>query len=191
MTADERRARILRAALEEFAGKGVAGARVHDIARSAGVNVRTIYTHFENKEGLVQEVTREVFRRGGERAGRSGGPVTPASLLEEFLDRCAIEAEWVRLLGWEEFEKGAGTSWRGDITARVYLLRRCQDAGLVDPDLDPELLCVSLIALAMAPLAFPTLIQAATGTDSGSARFRAGFREHLLRLAKPALSRTA
>jgi AcrR family transcriptional regulator len=49
---EQTKSRILAAALDEFAVKGLAGARVDEIARVAGANKAMIYYYFENKEGL-------------------------------------------------------------------------------------------------------------------------------------------
>jgi len=48
------RLKVIEAATEEFAGKGLAGARVDNIARSAGVNKAMIYYHFSSKENLYR-----------------------------------------------------------------------------------------------------------------------------------------
>ena len=48
----ETRARILEAALREFAALGMAGARMDQIAQAAGVNKALLYYHFESKEKL-------------------------------------------------------------------------------------------------------------------------------------------
>ena len=48
----ETRARILEAALREFAALGMAGARMDQIAGAAGVNKALLYYHFESKEKL-------------------------------------------------------------------------------------------------------------------------------------------
>ncbi|MGB8212517.1 MAG: TetR/AcrR family transcriptional regulator [Anaerolineales bacterium] len=55
---DETKARILSAALEEFAAKGLAGTRVDEIARVAGVNKAMIYYYFASKEDLFNELFR-------------------------------------------------------------------------------------------------------------------------------------
>jgi AcrR family transcriptional regulator len=54
----ERRAAILAAALEEFAARGFATARLDDVARRAGVAKGTIYLYFADKETLFQELLR-------------------------------------------------------------------------------------------------------------------------------------
>jgi TetR/AcrR family transcriptional regulator len=53
------RDKILEAARTEFAGQGLAGARVDLIARRAGVNKAMIYYHFRSKEKLYQAVIDE------------------------------------------------------------------------------------------------------------------------------------
>ena len=50
--AEETRARILDAALKEFADHGLAGARTEQIAEAAGVNKALLYYYFESKEKL-------------------------------------------------------------------------------------------------------------------------------------------
>lgn len=54
--------RILEAAIEEFAAKGLSGARVERIAKSAGTNMRMIYHYFTDKELLYIAAIEEVYR---------------------------------------------------------------------------------------------------------------------------------
>ena len=58
---EKTRAAILKAALEEFAHEGVAGARTDEIARRAGVNKALIYYYFKDKEGLYAASLEQVF----------------------------------------------------------------------------------------------------------------------------------
>jgi AcrR family transcriptional regulator len=51
-----RREAILAGALEEFAARGFAAARLEDVAARAGVGKGTIYLHFRDKEALFQEL---------------------------------------------------------------------------------------------------------------------------------------
>jgi len=53
---DQTKEKILGAALHEFSVHGLAGARVDEIAKSAGVNKAMIYYHFESKEALFNEL---------------------------------------------------------------------------------------------------------------------------------------
>ena len=54
--------RIIEAATAEFAAKGLAGARVEEIARKAHVNKRMLYHYFGNKEALWVEVLERAYR---------------------------------------------------------------------------------------------------------------------------------
>jgi TetR/AcrR family transcriptional regulator len=56
MTTQEK---ILAAAREEFAARGLDGARVDRIARAAGVNKAMIYYHFHSKERLYETVVEQ------------------------------------------------------------------------------------------------------------------------------------
>jgi AcrR family transcriptional regulator len=55
---EERPKQILDAALEVFAERGLAAARLDDIAKRAGVSKGTIYLYFANKEELFRGVVR-------------------------------------------------------------------------------------------------------------------------------------
>jgi TetR/AcrR family transcriptional regulator, cholesterol catabolism regulator len=49
---------ILRSALELFAGKGIRGVSVAQVARRAGVDPVTVYNHFQDRDGLVRAVVQ-------------------------------------------------------------------------------------------------------------------------------------
>jgi TetR/AcrR family transcriptional regulator len=66
-----RRLAILRAATEEFALKGYAGARTEGIARAAGVNHTLLFYHFKTKEQLYNEVLEDIFAEWFERVSRA------------------------------------------------------------------------------------------------------------------------
>lgn len=64
-TAEESRATrrsLLAAAVAEFSEKGMAGARIDDIAERAGVTKGAIYTHFDGREDLLVEACRSAIR---------------------------------------------------------------------------------------------------------------------------------
>ncbi len=59
-TGDRTRERVLKAAVETFAKKGLAGTSVRDIARQARIRVSTLYHYYPSKESLYQEVQERV-----------------------------------------------------------------------------------------------------------------------------------
>lgn len=84
---EQTRQRLVEAGAEVFARQGLAGARIADIAKSAGVAMGTLYTHFPDKEALFAEVMRagKVIVVEGLRASREteGG--------RDAIDRAAME----------------------------------------------------------------------------------------------------
>ncbi|MFR5646492.1 MAG: TetR/AcrR family transcriptional regulator [Bilophila wadsworthia] len=84
---EARREAILDAALEEFAAKGYAGARMEDIARRAGVAKGTLYLHFGDKEGLFNGLAESAFAPMHALAKEILGDKTP-TLRERLLRFC-------------------------------------------------------------------------------------------------------
>ena len=58
---DDKRQRILQAAVKVFARKGYFGAKVAEIARKADVADGTIYLYFRNKEDILISLFDEVM----------------------------------------------------------------------------------------------------------------------------------
>src|SRR5256885_12776540 len=58
---EQSRAAILKAAINEFAEHGIAGARTDAIARAARVNKALLYYYFKDKEAIYQPVLDHVF----------------------------------------------------------------------------------------------------------------------------------
>jgi AcrR family transcriptional regulator len=56
-------ANILEVATREFSDKGLAGARIDEIAAATRTSKRMIYYYFESKEGLYIAVLEEAYRR--------------------------------------------------------------------------------------------------------------------------------
>ena len=59
--ADRTQQAILRAAMAEFADKGLGGARIDAIAERAGVNKRLIYYYFDGKDPLFLAVLEQTY----------------------------------------------------------------------------------------------------------------------------------
>lgn len=95
--AERSRARLLGAALDEFAAKGYAGARVGDIAERAGLNKQLITYYFGGKLGLYRALEEQWLASEDEFA--------PADLpLDEltasYLDAILDDPRHTRLLLW-------------------------------------------------------------------------------------------
>lgn len=91
---DDKRRRILDAAVRVFARKGYFGAKVAEIARQAGVADGTIYLYFHNKEDILVSLFNEVMAEHieGARQEIAHLPAAPTRLR-------AIAARHLRLFG--------------------------------------------------------------------------------------------
>ena len=167
--------RILEAALQEFAAKGFAGARVDVIARRARINKRMLYHYFGDKEGLFREVLR---RKIADRsAWLAGAPEDPVERLPFWFQMFCRDRDWVQLLQWEALQWGEkkviDEEHREESVGRaVERVRQQQAKGLLDPDLDPGQLLLSMMALTAYPLAFPQLARLTTGLSVSDAQFQ-------------------
>lgn len=181
------RRRIVAAALTEFSAKGIDGARVDAIAAKAGVNKRMLYYYFGSKDGLYREVLRNRLadRAPDDAAAHRAGD----RRLAELQDRLARAPEYIRLLTWEALERGSRRRVEEEDRRREPLerwiadVRAAQEAGRLDPDLDPAQLVLSELALVLFPLAFPQVTRLVTGRSPHDAGFLEDRRDFLIRLA--------
>jgi TetR/AcrR family fatty acid metabolism transcriptional regulator len=91
---DDKRSRILQAAVKVFARRGYFASRVADVARRAGVADGTIYLYFRNKEDILVSLFDEVMSEHleGKRREVEPGSDAPARLR-------AVAARHLGLLG--------------------------------------------------------------------------------------------
>jgi AcrR family transcriptional regulator len=92
---DDKRRRILDAALRLFAAKGYHGTSVPDVADEAGVGTGTLYRYFEHKEALVNEVYRDAKQHL--RTALLGDGAEPAFDSGDTAARAWFVALWRRL----------------------------------------------------------------------------------------------
>src|SRR5271157_171628 len=97
--------RILEAALAEFSGHGIAGARVDRIAHAARCNKNLIYIYFEDKESLFTTVLLKHLLRIHEEQ-----PFTPDDLpgfAGKVFDWVMANPDLMRLMAWSALEQRA------------------------------------------------------------------------------------
>lgn len=83
---EERPGQLLDAALHVFADKGIAAAKLEEIAARAGVSKGTIYLYFESKEDLFKAVVRQcLVPRIAEGEHVAGSTGTAQEQLERYL----------------------------------------------------------------------------------------------------------
>jgi TetR/AcrR family transcriptional regulator, repressor of fatR-cypB operon len=91
---DDKRRRILDAALRTFAERGFYGTNVPEVAEAAAVGTGTLYRYFEHKEALVNEVYRDAKLRL--RAALLDGLATPDRYKADDAERWFTDL-WQRL----------------------------------------------------------------------------------------------
>lgn len=146
------RARILKAAVEEFAAYGSAGARVDRIAAKAEANKESIYRYYGSKKDLLARVLDEYLRVRGDETGPD--PEDPVAYPADLLEAHAANPALPRLLAWEGLE-GAGAIDEQSVRERqvhydrkLSVMKEAQKAGAIDPDLDPRHLLLAFLGMA-------------------------------------------
>jgi len=183
---DRTRARILAAAVTEFAAKGQAGARVDAIARRAGTNKRMLYHYFTDKAGLFRAVLRnKMTERQAQFEGAPGDPVENLSFRFEMMCR---DPEWIRLLCWESLESKGGRLEEEQLRRKGTLralgrLRDQQAAGQLSTDYDRRHLLLAKLSLSMFPVAFPHLTRLVAGSPAHDPKFQREYRSFLKKFA--------
>jgi AcrR family transcriptional regulator len=99
--AEERRAAIIAAGLDEFIARGFSATRLDDVAKRAGVAKGTIYLYFTDKEALFQELVRSAL---GPLIGRISAPPAAGGSARAMLEGFA-----------ESFVRDVAQTKRGDI----------------------------------------------------------------------------
>lgn len=186
--ADATRRRILDAALEEFAEKGLAGARVDAIAERAGTSPRLLYVHFGGKDQLYEKVLGEhVGRRA---SALAGGPRPLVEFAVRHFASLLGDEVFVRLIVWEALATGpddvpVGLPARTHRYAEmVQYLRSEQETGRLDRSLDPEMVLLVIIAMASFPVVFQQVVRLVTGADPADPGFVGRYEEMIRQVAR-------
>ncbi|HEX3723042.1 MAG TPA: TetR family transcriptional regulator [Nitrolancea sp.] len=183
--AERSRQLLLNAALDEFAAKGFAGARVQDIAARAGVNKQLITYYFGGKEGLYQALNQLWL----EQEASFAWPDLPLdTLMAEYVHASLADPRLGRLLIWAGLtgQSDASEEDESESVARedVADLQRRQAAGEIAADLDPGLVLLALMGAGIAPIAMPQVVRRITGLDIQSPEFEAAYAEQLKRIVR-------
>jgi AcrR family transcriptional regulator len=157
---DVTRRNILDAALVEFAAKGLAGARVDEIAARSGSNKRMIYEYFGNKEGLWLTVLENAYTRMREEEHAIDvARMKPAEgmryLMEFNFKFCSRNPEFIALLNAENLHKASYLKdskkirelYTPLLVVITDLLQRGQKDGVFRKGVDPVELYTTIAAL--------------------------------------------
>jgi AcrR family transcriptional regulator len=185
--AERSRRALLDAALVEFAAKGLAGARVSEIADRAGVNRQLISYYFDGKDGLYQALVEHWLARE-EEFGAAQLPFD--ELVARYVEDSVENRELHRLFVRESLEDAApvGQGRVGISEADVADLRRRQRDGEIADDLDPAFLLLALQGAVSAGITFPDDVRRVTGLDPASPEFAERYAEQLRRIVRHLMS---
>jgi len=155
---DEKRRRILEAAVRVFARKGYHGAKVAEVARRAGVADGTIYLYFRNKEdilvSLFDEVMAEHVTRARAQVPRAVGAAAKLRVIAEHHLRLFSGNEdlavvfQVELRQSTRFLERFTASWLQDYFALLgEVLAEGQRRGEIRPELNRKLATKALFGI--------------------------------------------
>lgn len=159
--AERSRRLLLDAAMEEFAAKGFAGARVQEIAARAGVNKQLINYYFENKAGLYEAVRRAWFAYRSE-ADQAGSPL--GDVVVGYLHDALTDPRPLRLMAWHGLAQ-EGTAAPETAPEREDLsdVEARQSRGEIAHDLDPACLLLALMGAVAFPVVMPEVAERVVG----------------------------
>ncbi|SDS42098.1 TetR/AcrR family transcriptional regulator [Microlunatus soli] len=183
--AERTRNRLLDAALDEFAGRGYAGARVSAIADRAGVNKQLISYYFGGKQGLYRalllswEETEEELRR----AGTSLSEVALGYLRRALRDpRGTRLALWQALNDRPPIDEAEAERERAGVRDEQADLRLNQQAGELADDLDLAATQLAITGMVIAPIVLPDLAAALFDEPVDSAAFESRYSDTLTKI---------
>jgi AcrR family transcriptional regulator len=164
---DATRKRILRAATEEFAARGLAGARVERIAAASRANKAQLYAYFGNKEQLFSAVLQDQLRAIVDAVPMDGEdlPGYAVRLYDDYLANPLV----VKLAVWTRLERAPHGPLGPEIgtldRVKFEAIAAAQERGLVDPSLPPAQLFALVIALSMTWSPVSTTVAASPEDD--------------------------
>jgi TetR/AcrR family transcriptional regulator len=182
--AERTRAALLDAALTEFAAKGLAGARVSEIAERAGVNKQLISYYFGGKDGLYQALVA----RWLEEEARFAGPELPLDeIVVQYLQANIRLRDIMRMFLWSglTYDPAADPPEPGtDVPDDIADLRRRQAEGELADDLDPAFVLLLFMAAASVGITLPHKVKEVTGLEPTSDEFIERYGEQLRRIVR-------
>jgi AcrR family transcriptional regulator len=149
------KAKLLDAAMDEFAQYGIAGARVDRIAAKAGCNKAMIYAYFDSKEGLFDELLKIQIDRMIQQV-----PITPEDLpgyAGRLFDSYRDQPQLLRLAAYHRLENGFEAIPAAEAEAyrhKVEAIGRAQMEGRISAEFNANDLLDMVVHMSI--LAFTT-----------------------------------
>lgn len=192
--------KLLTAARHEFASRGLAGARVDDIAERAGVNKQLVYHYFGDKDALylaVLEWVYEEIRAQERKLNLEGLPPQTAirKLIESSFDHLAAHPDFILLLNDEN--RGGARHVRGSrkleamhsplVSVVSKILGEGVKAGTFRRGINPVHLYISIAGLSYFFFSNTPTLSAIFGKDFSSRAAKQARRRHVVDLVMQSL----
>jgi TetR/AcrR family transcriptional regulator len=191
---DRTRRRLLQAAVRLFSDKGFHGVSVDEIVARAKANKRMVYHYFGSKEAIYQAALVEVYGRIEQAeflAVKPGGsPADKLSrLLESYFQFLDDNPDFVRLLLWENLEKGKHITKQNHLLTKNPFLVRFREIvdegvrlGQFRRDLDVTHLLIQFIGLCFIYHSNRFSLSQSLDLDLGDPAVKAAGRRHAVEL---------
>lgn len=189
--AEGTRRRILQAAIDEFAERGLSGARIDAIAQRSGANMRMIYHYYGNKEELYVYVLDHVYEdiRKKENSLNLSNLAPFDAMMKLFnftYSHFASNPHVITLWMGENLQRGlylstsqkAATISSPLVDAIREILARGEAENVFRPGIDPLQLYVSMTALSYFHLSNAYTLTAIFRTNVQSEKWKAERRRH-------------
>ncbi len=191
---------ILAAARHEFSAKGMAGARVNEIADRSGVNKQLIYYYFGNKEGLYAAALESVYAeiRSLEQ-GLNLSIEKPLEVMQALIgfsfDYLAAHPEFIGMLNHEN-ARGAqhvrsSEAIRGMNSPLISLIRKALARGVAQglfrKGIDPLQLYISIAGMSYFFFSNRKTLSAIFGRDLSASEVESAYRRHIIEFAMAGL----
>jgi len=191
---------ILAAARGEFAAKGLAGARVNEIATRAGVNKQLIYYYFGSKEALYRAALEEVYTeiRSLERELKLGD-MAPAEAMAALIgfsfDYLARHPDFIGLLNHENAHGAMhvrdSPAIRETNSPLIELIGQTLERGIADKvfrrGIDPVEFYISVAGMSYFFFSNRLTLSSIFGRDLGGSKAVVAYRAHVVGFAMAGL----
>lgn len=153
---------ILTAAEDEFAQKGLFGARVDEIAKSANINKRMLYAYFGDKQTLYKEVLKNVYLKMEDVESKLvsknlSGTDLIKNIISTYFDFLFNNPNFVNILMWENLNKGhylkqleSSAVERKTIQYFISTIEQGKNDGIFCKNVDSNQIVLSMITTCFA-----------------------------------------
>jgi AcrR family transcriptional regulator len=164
--------KVLEAAAELFAGRGIDATSMDAISEASGVSKATIYKHWPDKDALCLEVLGHIHGLDEEPRVFDSGDFRADLIAQLEYDPAANRKElreriWPHLMAYSARNRAFGDAWRSKVMeparmALIAMMKRGEKAGILKPGIDHE----AGLAILLGPMIYRHVFILRTGKKS-------------------------